>query len=227
MKKRKLNRNRVHIDRAKLYNDYIIKELTAIEIANKYGCSYYVVYNRLIDYNIPRRKGSPKKAPRLSKKVLIKAYTIDKLSITEAAITLKVGRHIVERDLKFYNIPMRSKAEFTKGSGNYNWVEVDETKLLKLVEKGYTAAKICKFLNLKRRKVYSIARKHGIKFPNISKKKVINKVALKQFEKVLRHYYYDLNFNKRQILEFLDLTYISLENYFKEFNIKRKKNNSQ
>ncbi len=228
MKKRKLNRNRIHIDPKKLYNDYVNNQLTAIEIANKYNCSYHVIYNRLNDYKILRRKGSPKRKPRLNKKELINAYIVEKLGITRTAKKLNVGRHIVERDLKFYKIPMRdvNDKHYLIGNNNHRWKQINEIKFLKLVEEGHTATEIINYFNVNNKVIFRVARKLNIKFPNVSKKKIVNKLALKQFKKVIEYYYYDLDFNRKQILEFLDLTYISLANYFKEFAIKLKPNKS-
>ena len=165
---------------------------------------------------------------RINKQKLSKAYLVDKLGITKISRKFKIARHIVERDLKFYNISMRSINSTCHLTGNNNhwWQKIDEAKFIKMVKAGHTAKYIINYFNVNNKVIFRIAKKYNIKFPNVAKKKVVNKQALKQFEKVLRYYYYDLNFDKKQILEFLDLRYISLANYFKEFNIKRKPNKS-
>lgn len=166
---------------------------------------------------------------RINKQKLSKAYLVDKLGITKISIKFKIARHIVERDLKFYKIPMRDvndKYYLTGNNNNHRWKQINEIKFLELVEEGHTATEIINYFNVNRKVIFRAAKKFNIKFPNVSKKKVVNKKALKQFEKILRYYYYNLDFDKKQILEFLDLTYMSLANYFKEFRLKPKPNKS-
>ncbi|WP_339183321.1 hypothetical protein [Oceanobacillus sp. FSL W7-1293] len=102
-----------------LYNDYVIKRLSSIEIANKYNTSKKNILAALTRYGINRRTASETRMPEgykpPSKEKINDLYWNQWLSYEEIGKALNVDPTNIPRWLKLYGLTTRTHAETRLG----------------------------------------------------------------------------------------------------------------
>lgn len=106
--------NKTRISREELYNLYIEQKLSSSKIAKIYGYkSPNSILNLLKKYNIPTRdKYQCQNCKNIDKDILYSMYVTQKLSCDKIAEILGIGYHLVWRNLKRHNIPIRDRSEY-------------------------------------------------------------------------------------------------------------------
>lgn len=97
----------VHLAEADLRRLYEQVGLSALAIADHYGCSASVIYQRLRDYGIPRRKPWAWQAVDIGPEALRRLYVDEGLTVQAIAERYGCSLATISRKLKKYGIPAR------------------------------------------------------------------------------------------------------------------------
>lgn len=99
----------VFLSKEDLYDMYITKNMSTLEIAKKLGVVNTTVGNRLKHYGIPTRKGRQGRAPNkynleLSKEYLEEEYIVKDRTLKNIAEEHKVPKHVIQTLTLKYNL---------------------------------------------------------------------------------------------------------------------------
>lgn len=101
---------RININKEKLYNLYITKELSSIKIGKMFNCNNMTICSRLREFGISVR---PRKLD-INKEELRNLYVIKKMSAVGVSRMFKCTRTTIRNRLREFGIPTRSKEELIK-----------------------------------------------------------------------------------------------------------------
>ena len=109
---------KIIINRSFLIRKYSDENKSANDIAGILGINEQTVRRRLVEFNIPRRRGSAGlKSPRkinIDRNQLFQIYSIEKKVVKETARIIKVSEDTIHQRLREFNIPRR-KTGLQKG----------------------------------------------------------------------------------------------------------------
>lgn len=109
---------KIKTKRSYLFRKYVKDNKSANDIAKTLGINEQTIWRRLIEFNIPRRKGNTGlKSPRkinIDRDQLFQIYSIEKKTVREVARIIKVSEDTIYQRLREFKIP-RIKSGIRKG----------------------------------------------------------------------------------------------------------------
>lgn len=104
-----------------LYDLYIVKNMSMLEIANMIGKSETLVRRHIIDFGIPLKTSKEYFTIPITKKELKNLYINQQMTTHEIAKKLNCSQSYISRILRYYQIPLRKSNRYTYGKNNPLW----------------------------------------------------------------------------------------------------------
>jgi hypothetical protein len=102
-------RPKLEISEEELYELHVVRGLTAVRIAQKYGCNHSAISRRIQKYNLDpgRPLVNHKAVPPLTRDELWKLYWVDQKSTGDIASLYNVGKSTAQRWFTMLDVPTR------------------------------------------------------------------------------------------------------------------------